>query len=150
MVLDLPSLTRTPPANLSAGLELRDQFALSASRKEQSRAPEALNSDLPEEPADWAYQASKDAAGSTRRIDWQTQRGGVPGAYGDPRSWDQSRPMHNPRGAPTDATPALTKLEARIAMEPNYVHHYASTRYANVSYLPWTLSERRQRIDIMA
>ena len=66
------------------------------------------------------------------------------------RSWDLPRPIYNPRGAPSDATPALSRLEARIAFEPLYMHQYASTRYALVSYLPWTLADRRTRFDILA
>lgn len=73
-----------------------------------------------------------------------------PGQFGDARSWDQPRPIFNPRGAPSDATPALSRLEARISFEPLYLHQYASTLYALVSYMPWTLAERRTRFDILA
>jgi hypothetical protein len=55
----------------------------------------------------------------------------------------------NPRGAPSDPTPALSKLEARIACEPVYLYHYASTRYAFVSRLPTSLTDRREQIEFM-
>lgn len=144
-------LTRPPLAGLSASAELRSSFGLSANRERLiPPATTETSSDLPETSPDWGLAASRDESGSVRRTQWQTRGGGAPGTLAESASWDQSRPIYNPRGAPSDGVPALTKLEARIAMEPNYIHHYASTRYASVSYMPWTLAERRQRIDIMA
>ena len=138
-------------AAFSASNELRDSLALS-SRRETLRPgfSAETQSDLPNDMVDWAQSARQDQSGSLRRTDWQQRSGGAPGAFAEPRSWDQSRPLYNPRGAPSDAAPALTKLEARVASEPAYVHHYASTRYASVSYLPVLLAEKRQRYDLFA
>jgi hypothetical protein len=63
---------------------------------------------------------------------------------------DALRPIYNPRGAPSDAVPAMSRLEARIAFEPVYMQHYASTLYALVSRIPTTLAERRQAFDLLA
>jgi hypothetical protein len=72
-----------------------------------------------------------------------------PGMLADAKSWDQSRPIYNPRGAPSDAVPALSRLEARISFAPLYMYNYASTLYACVSFLPWNLAEQRARINIL-
>ena len=151
MVLDLPPLTRPQLAAFSASSDLRDNLALSQRREVLSPGFSAeTSSDLPEDMAEWTQSARQDQSGSMRRTEWQQRTGGAPGAFAEPRSWDQSRPLYNPRGAPSDATPALTKLEARISSDPSYVHHYASTRYASVSYLPVLLAEKRQRYDLFA
>jgi hypothetical protein len=150
-VLDLPPLTRPHLAAFSASTDLRDNVALSPRREVLSPGFSAeTSSDLPDDMAEWTQSARQDQSGSLRRSEWQQRTGGAPGALAEPRSWDQSRPLYNPRGAPSDATPALTKLEARVASEPAYVHHYASTRYASVSYLPVLLAEKRQRYDLFA
>ena len=60
------------------------------------------------------------------------------------------RQIYNPRGAPSDAVPAMSQLEARIAFEPVFMQHYASTLYALVSRIPTTLAERRQAFDLLA
>ncbi|MFM8608297.1 MAG: hypothetical protein ACKOBC_10090 [Hyphomicrobiales bacterium] len=77
-----------------------------------------------------------------------------------PRNSDPARPsispddplrlVYNPRGAPSDAIPALTRLEARIAFEPIFMQHYASTLYAMVSRMPATPAERRVAFDLFA
>jgi len=72
-----------------------------------------------------------------------------PGMLAEAKSWDQSRPIYNPRGAPSDAVPALSRLEARISFAPLYMYNYASTLYACVSFLPWNLAEQRARINIL-
>jgi hypothetical protein len=151
MVLDIPPLTRPTAAAFTASGDLRDTFALSSRRDplRPSFSPET-SSDLPDDMVDWSQAARQDQSGSLRRTEWQQRSAGAPGAFAAPRSWDQSRPLYNPRGAPSDASPALTKLEARVSSEPTYVHHYASTRYASVSYLPVLLAEKRQRYDLFA
>ncbi len=63
---------------------------------------------------------------------------------------DPLRLVYNPRGAPSDAVPALSKLEARIALEPVFMQHYASTLYAMVSRMPTTGAEQRQAYDLFA
>ena len=60
------------------------------------------------------------------------------------------RLVYNQRGAPSDAIPALTRLEARIALEPVFMQHYASTLYAMVSRMPATPAERRVAFDLFA
>lgn len=61
-----------------------------------------------------------------------------------------ARPIYIPRGAPSDAVPAMSQLEARIAFEPVYMQHYASTLYSLVSRIPTTLADRRQAFDLLA
>ena len=63
---------------------------------------------------------------------------------------DPLRLVYNQRGAPSDAIPALTRLEARIALEPVFMQHYASTLYAMVSRMPATPAERRLAFDLFA
>ncbi len=58
--------------------------------------------------------------------------------------------LYNPRGAPSDAVPALARLDARISFEPLYLHHQATTRYAFVSAMPLTLPDRRRNFEIFA
>ncbi len=60
------------------------------------------------------------------------------------------RLVYNQRGAPSDAIPALTRLEARIALEPVFMQHYASTLYSMVSRMPTTLAEKRVAFDLFA
>jgi hypothetical protein len=60
------------------------------------------------------------------------------------------RLVYNQRGAPSDAIPALTRLEARIALEPVFMQHYASTLYSMVSRMPATPAERRLAFDLFA
>jgi hypothetical protein len=74
----------------------------------------------------------------------------TPGAMRSRDNWDEPRPRYNRSGAPADATPALSRLEARIGGEPVYMHHYASARYAAVSYLPWMNADRRRHVDVLA
>ena len=151
MVLDLPPLTRPPLAAFSASSDLREKLALSPGRAVARPAvAEDTESDLPDDMLEWSQTPRSDLAGSQSRTERSQSRSGAPGAYAESRSWDQSRPIYNPRGTPSDAVPALTKLEARISSEPAYVHHYASTRYASVSYMLVLLSEKRQRYDIFA
>jgi len=63
---------------------------------------------------------------------------------------DPPRQVYLPRGAPSDAVPAMSRLEARIAFEPVFMQHYASTLYALVSRMPTTAAERRQVFDLLA
>ena len=63
---------------------------------------------------------------------------------------DPLRLVYNQRGAPSDAIPALTRLEARIALEPVFMQHYASTLYSMVSRMPATPAERRVAFDLFA
>ena len=65
-------------------------------------------------------------------------------------SIDAPRLVYNPRMAPSDAVPAMSKLEARIAFEPVFMHHYASTLYTLISRVPNTLGDRRQAFDLFA
>jgi len=63
---------------------------------------------------------------------------------------DPLKPIYNPRGAPSDAVPAMSQLEARIALEPVFMQHYASTLYALVSRIPTTVAEEREAFDLLA
>lgn len=149
MALDLPPLLQPPLSGIVPPADWRKSVAYSESNR-------------PVEPSDAEQQtADSEHAGEYRPIDLDETVGGSridaraayptrPGQFSDARSWDQPRPVYNPRGAPSDATPALSRLEARVAFEPQYVHQYASTRYALVSYMPWTWAERRTRFDILA
>jgi hypothetical protein len=44
----------------------------------------------------------------------------------------------------------MSRLEARIAFEPVFMQHYASTLYALVSRIPTNAAERRQVFDLLA
>ena len=55
-----------------------------------------------------------------------------------------------PRGAPSDAVPALTRLEARFTFDPLYIQTRAAALYALISRIPSTLAERRLAYDILA
>ena len=63
---------------------------------------------------------------------------------------DPARQVYLPRGAPSDAVPSMSRLEARIAFEPVFMQHYASTLYALVSRMPTNAAERRQAFDLLA
>jgi hypothetical protein len=63
---------------------------------------------------------------------------------------DPARQVYLPRGAPSDAVPAMSRLEARIAFEPVFMQHYASTLYSLVSRIPTNAAERRQVFDLLA
>ena len=55
-----------------------------------------------------------------------------------------------PRGAPSDAVPALSWLEARFSFDPLYVQNKAAALYALISRVPTSLAERRLAYDIFA
>lgn len=149
MAFDLPPLIQPPLAGLVPPADWRKSVAYSEIAR-------------PVEPSDAELEsADSEAANDFRSIDLDEAaeapafdaRSAFPSRYGqtgDARSWDQPRPIYNPRGAPSDASPALSRLEARISFEPVYMHQYASTLYALVSCMPWTLAERRTRFDILA
>lgn len=151
MVLDFPPLVSAPLASLARNAALRTYSVRETSQPGSDFSPEE------KDPSDTSY-ASENYRSSLdedlltpRRQD--SSPGGCgpkgPGMLADSKSWDQSRPIYNPRGAPADAVPALSRLEARISFEPLYMHNYASTLYACVSFLPWNLAERRARVDLM-
>jgi hypothetical protein len=75
---------------------------------------------------------------------------GRPPMADDPGSWSQPRALYAPKGVPSEAVPAQARLDARIAMEPVYVHHYAASRYAFVSRMPMSLAERRTLGEVLA
>ncbi|MBU3730100.1 MAG: hypothetical protein FGM26_00975 [Beijerinckiaceae bacterium] len=75
---------------------------------------------------------------------------GRPPMADDPGAWSQPRALYAPKGVPLEAVPAQARLDARIAMEPVYVHHYAASRYAFVSRMPMTLTERRALGEVLA
>lgn len=75
---------------------------------------------------------------------------GRPPMADDPGAWAQPRALYAPKGVPSDAVPAQARLDARIAMEPVYVHHYAASRYAFVSRMPMNLAERRALGEVLA
>jgi hypothetical protein len=151
MALDLPPLVHSPLAQLAPVVDFRNGRPLrvdSTNGAYNSDDGDASGSPF----ADDGYRTSTDDTA------YSTPRQGLPsggwaprgpGALADSKSWNQSRPIYNPRGAPSDAAPALSRLHARISFEPLYMHQYASTLYACVSFMPWTLSERRARVDLM-
>jgi hypothetical protein len=151
MALDLPPLVRAPLAQLAPVADFRNARPLRVDSTEGAYSSD--DSDASGSPfAGDGYRTSTDES------PYSTPRQGLPsggwaprgpGALADSTSWDQSRPIYNPRGAPSDAAPALSRLQARISFEPLYMHQYASTLYACVSFMPWTLSERRARVDLM-
>ena len=151
MALDLPPLVRAPLAQLAPIIDFRIDDALTAnSSGDTLSSDERYPSDTPY--SGETYQSSSEdmwSASSRETVStggWAPRGPGVPA---DSKTWDQSRPIYNPRGAPADAVPALSRLEARISLAPLFMHQYASTLYACVSFLPWTLSERRARVDLL-
>ena len=75
---------------------------------------------------------------------------GRPPIADDPKAWAQPRSLYAPRGVPSEAVPAQARLDARIAMEPVYINHYAASRYAFVSRMPLTMAERRALGEVLA
>ena len=151
MALDLPPLVSAPLASMARTTELKTYSV-------QQVAP--VGSDFNPEERDASntgyaggeYHSSLDEGLHSARREGSSTGGASPrgpGMLADAKSWDQSRPIYNPRGAPSDAVPALSRLEARISFAPLYMYNYASTLYACVSFLPWNLAERRARIDIL-
>lgn len=151
MALDFPPIVSVPAINLGRSADLRTYSVRQISQAGADFTPEE------KDPSDTRY--SGETYDATVETDTLTPNkrsaspdGGAPkgpGTLADSKSWDQSRPIYNPRGAPADAVPALSRLEARISFEPLYLHNYASTRYACVSFLPWTPADRRARVDLM-
>ncbi len=149
MALDLPPLLQPPLSGIVPPADWRKSVAYPAT----DRPVEPSDADLQAADSEQAreYRAIDfDEPDDTILVDTRAAYPARPGQFGDSRSWDQPRPIFNPRGAPSDATPALSRLEARISFEPVYMHQYASTVYALVSYMPATLAERRARFDILA
>ena len=138
MALDLPPLIR-PVVGRTSGFENQSLGSM-------MRAPHIRALRLDEQALDAGWRRPQ-------QDEWQLPLNGMPlhpssGRQQD--NWDDPRPRYSRAGTPSDATPALSKLEARIAFEPCYVHHYASARYALVSYLPWTNADRRNNVDLFA
>ena len=75
---------------------------------------------------------------------------GRPPMADDPGAWSQPRALYAPKNVPVEAVPAQARLDARIAMEPVYIHHYAAARYAVVSRMPMNLAERRALGEVLA
>ena len=151
MALELPPLVTAPLSSMARTAELRTYSTQQLSpvgsdfNPEERDASNTRYAGADNEPSVEAgqqpYRREQSLAGGN------APRG--PGMLADAKSWDQSRPIYNPRGAPSDAVPALSRLEARISFAPLYMYNYASTLYACVSFLPWNLAERRARIDIL-
>ena len=138
MALDLPPLIR-PVMGRASGFE--NQSLASMMRAQHTRT---LRIDEQELETAWRR---------PQQDEWQLPQSGMQIDFSSGRrleNWDDPRPRYSRAGTPSDATPALSKLEARIAFEPCYVHHYASARYAAVSYLPWTNADRRNNVDLFA
>lgn len=149
MALDLPPLLQPPLSGIVPPADWRKSVAYPATDRPVEPSDAETRSSDSERPSEFRA-FDLDETSDASRIDARAAYPTRPGQFSDARSWDQPRPIYNPRGAPSDATPALSRLEARVAFEPLYVHQYASTRYALVSYMPWNLSERRTRFDILA
>ena len=151
MALELPPLVAAPLSSMARTAELRTYSTQQLSPVGSDFNPEERDASSTRY-AGGDYEASVDEGPDPYRRD-QSPPGGTtprgPGMLADAKSWDQSRPIYNPRGAPSDAVPALSRLEARISFAPLYMYNYASTLYACVSFLPWNLAERRARIDIL-
>lgn len=151
MALDLPSLVRAPLSQLAPVVDYRnveklrvDPSGETSSREDSDPSGTPFSGDAYRSPTEDLSRSA--TSGGLPTGGWAPRGPGVPA---DSKSWDQSRPIYNPRGAPSDAAPALSRLEARISCEPLYMHQYASTLYACVSFMPWTLSERRARVDLL-
>jgi len=151
MALDLPPLVRAPLSQLAPVIDFRNDEPLRVDATGGKFSSD--DSDPSETPfsGDTYRSSTEDAWRTGAREGAQQGASGArgPGVPADAKSWAQSRPVYNPRGAPSDGVPALSKLQARISFEPLYLHQFASTLYACVSFMPWTLSERRARVDLM-
>ncbi len=151
MALDFPPLVSVPPVNLARAADVRTYLVRQASEPGSDFNPEER--DLPDERyPDDTFQSLVDESPLAPRRQSASPGGGTkksPGTLAESKSWDQSRPVYNPRGAPADAVPSLSRLEARISFEPLYMHHYASTLYACISFLPWNLAQLRARVDLL-
>ena len=151
MALDFPPLVSVPLVSMARNADLRTYSVRQASDVGSDFNPEErVPSD--QRYAGDAYDLSPDEELLNPRRHGASSGGWSPkgpGRLADASSWDQSRPIYNPRGAPADAVPALSRLEARISFAPLYMHNYASTLYACVSFLPWNLAERRARVDLL-
>jgi hypothetical protein len=139
MSIDMPALVR-PVLTGTSGPGERVIAPILQINGARPIAEDDLPRDLWTEPAS-ADPATLEAA-RAQRI--------TPGALRYRDDWDEARPRYNRTGAPSDAAPALSRLEARIGAEPVYLHHYASARYAAVSYLPWMNADRRRHVDVLA
>ena len=149
MALDLPPLLQPPLSGIVPPADWRKSVAYpSTDRPVEPSDAEAQTADS--EQASEYRPIDLDETGDSFRVDTAAAFPARSAQISDARSWDQPRPIYNPRGAPSDATPALSRLDSRISFEPIYLYQYASTRYALVSYQPWTLAERRARFDILA
>ena len=151
MALDLPPLVSAPLSQLAPVIDFRNDAPLRVdSTGGRLSSDDSDQTDTPFSGDSYRSSTEDTWRATTRRGE---QSGGWaprgPGAAADSRTWDQSRPVYNPRGAPSDGAPALSRLQARISFEPLYLHQFASTLYACVSFMPWTLSERRARVDLM-
>jgi len=149
MAIDLPPLLQPPLSGILPSPDWRKSEA----QPETDRPVEPSNTDGQTTDLEW----SRDyASANTDEVSLATANKPSANQFtkaiqiDNVRAVDQARPIYNPRGAPTDATPALSRLDARIAFEPLYMHQYASTRYALVSFMPWAFSERRTKLDILA
>lgn len=151
MALELPPLVSAPLASMARAAEIRTYSAQQVSPIGSDFNPEERDASNTRY-AGRDYNSSLDEGPHSPRREDSPPAGSAPrgpGMLADAKSWDQSRPIYNPRGAPSDAVPALSRLEARISFAPLYMYNYASTLYACVSFLPWNLAERRARIDIL-
>ena len=151
MALDLPPLVIAPLTQLAPVKDYRSGEPLrvdstggtfNSEDSDPSQTPFSGDAYRSPDDEDWRSSARTDLP-----VGGWAPRG--PGVASDAKSWDQSRPIYNPRGAPADAVPALSRLQARISVEPLYLHQFASTLYACVSFMPWNPFERRTRVDLL-
>jgi hypothetical protein len=142
MSIDMPALVRPVLTGASAS----DVSAIAPILRINGPRPVAED-ELPRDV--WTEPLAADAASADAQRTQRAQRI-TPGALRYHDNWDEARPRYNRTGAPSDAAPALSRLEARIGAEPAYLHHYASARYAAVSYLPWMNADRRRHVDVLA
>ncbi len=153
MALDMPPLLQPPLAGLTQPVDWRKTAPVADNVDELkpiTDRPISDDIDAAETPSDYPQLFTDESLQPQRRTDARTARSTAPGELADARTWDQARPIYNPRGAPSDGVPALSRLQARISFEPLYVHQYAATRYAMVSFMPWNFAERRAKIDLLA
>ena len=151
MALDFPPLVSAPLASIARMSDLKTYPVRQASDPGSDFNPDERDPSATSYSSD-NYRATVDEDPLTPRRQGASPGGWSPrnpGMLADSKSWDQSRPIYNPRGAPADAVPSLSRLEARISFEPLYMHHYASTLYACVSFLPWNLAQLRARVDLL-
>lgn len=148
MALSTAGIVRQPVSSLLPPLVVAARAHENFDEFDTIRPVVPVNDIQPDDVADLSF--------DQRQIERVAERRRPPGAL----SYFSERPevahaenptrIFSPRGAPSDAVPALTRLEARFTFDPLYIQNRAAALYALISRIPTTLAERRLAYDILA